>query len=258
MKRPRERLDPAEAALDGMTALVTGAGRGLGEGISRALAAAGARVTLVSRTARELEQVAETIAATGGSATVAPCDLTDPAALGRLVERVGAVDVLVNNAGTNVPQPFVDVDVETFERILGINVRAAFFASQAVARRMIARGTGGAIVNVTSQMGHVGAVNRSAYCLSKHAVEGLTKALAVELAPDGIRVNAVAPTYVETSMTRPFLADAAFRSDVVSRIPLGRVGRVEEIAAGVVFLSSPAASLITGTSLVIDGGYTAQ
>jgi len=248
----------SSASLDGMTALVTGAGRGLGLGIAQAMAAAGAAVMLVSRSAEELERAAAEIAAAGGSASAAVCDVTDAAAFGRLVERMDDLDALVNNAGINVPQPFVDVEEETLDRILRVNVRAAFLAAQAAARRMIARGGGGAILNVTSQMGHVGAANRSAYCTSKHAVEGLTKALAVELAPHAIRVNAVAPTYVETPMTAPFLADAAFRDDVVARIPLGRVGRIAEVAAGVVFLASPAASLITGTSLVIDGGYTAQ
>jgi NAD(P)-dependent dehydrogenase (short-subunit alcohol dehydrogenase family) len=249
---------PAPTPLGGMAVLVTGAGRGLGRGIAEAMAAAGATVTLVSRSADELERAAAEIAAAGGSASTAVCDVTDATAFAALVERLDAVDVLVNNAGINVPQPFVDVDAETLDRILGVNVRATFLAAQAAARRMIADGRGGAIVNLTSQMGHVGAPNRSAYCTSKHAVEGLTKALAVELAPHAIRVNAVAPTYVETPMTAPFLADAAFRDEVVGRIPLGRVGRIAEVAAGVVFLASPAASLITGASLVIDGGYTAQ
>jgi NAD(P)-dependent dehydrogenase (short-subunit alcohol dehydrogenase family) len=249
---------PTATPLDGMAVLVTGAGRGLGRGIAQAMAAAGAAVTLVSRSAGELERAAAEISAAGGSASTAVCDVTDGTAFGLLVERLDALDVLVNNAGINVPQPFVDVEAETLDRILSVNVRATFLAAQAAARRMIARGGGGAIVNVTSQMGHVGAANRSAYCTSKHAVEGLTKALAVELAPHAIRVNAIAPTYVETPLTAPFLADAAFREDVIARIPLGRVGAVAEVAAGVVFLASPAASLITGASLVIDGGYTAQ
>ncbi len=241
-----------------MTALVTGAGRGLGRGIAQALATAGAKVVLVSRSSADLQEVEAVIVADGGEARSAPCDVTDISEFARLVETLDRVDVLVNNAGTNIPRPFVDVDPASFDQIAALNVRATFFAGQAVARSMIGGGRGGSIVNVTSQMGHVGAPNRAAYCASKHAVEGLTKALAVELAGHDIRVNSVAPTYVETPMTAPFFADEAFRRDVVARIPLGRIGRVEDVTAAVVFLASPGASLITGASLLIDGGYTAQ
>jgi NAD(P)-dependent dehydrogenase (short-subunit alcohol dehydrogenase family) len=139
-----------------------------------------------------------------------------------------------------------------------VNVKGTFLTTQAAARRMVAAGTGGAIVNLSSQMGHVGAPRRSVYCATKHAVEGLTKALAVELAPHGIRVNSVAPTFVETPMTAPFLADEEFRADVLERIPLGRIGTVEDVVGAVLFLASPAAALVTGTSLLVDGGWTAQ
>jgi NAD(P)-dependent dehydrogenase (short-subunit alcohol dehydrogenase family) len=164
----------------------------------------------------------------------------------------------VNAAGTNIPEPFLDVDEAAFDALVAVNMKGTFLAAQAAARRMVAAGNGGAIVNLSSQMGHVGAARRSVYCATKHAVEGLTKALAVELAPHGIRVNAVAPTFVETPLTAPFLADDAFRAEVLDHIPLGRIGTVADVAGAVVFLASPAAALITGASLLVDGGWTAR
>jgi NAD(P)-dependent dehydrogenase (short-subunit alcohol dehydrogenase family) len=245
-------------SLTGRVAMVTGAGRGLGRAIAVALADAGAEVVLVSRTADELDEVARTVEVAGGTAHVAAGDVTDRAAIARMLDDLPLVSILVNNAGTNVPQPFLDVTEETFARVTSINVGATFFCSQEVVRRLVAAGEPGSIIHMSSQMGHVGAANRTVYCTTKHAIEGLTKAMAVELAPHGIRVNAVAPTYVETPMTAPFFADEEFRADVLGRIPLGRLGRPEDVASAVTFLASDAASLITGTSLRIDGGYTAQ
>jgi NAD(P)-dependent dehydrogenase (short-subunit alcohol dehydrogenase family) len=167
--------------------------------------------------------------------------------------------VFVNNAGSNIPEPFVDVTDEHLDRLLNLNVRAAFIAAQAAAKKMLAAaGRGGVIINMSSQMGHVGAVNRTVYCMTKHALEGLTKAMALELAPHGIRAVSIAPTFVETPMTRPMMARPEFAQWVRERIPAGRVGQPEDVAAAVVFAASPAASLVTGTSLVIDGGWTAQ
>jgi NAD(P)-dependent dehydrogenase (short-subunit alcohol dehydrogenase family) len=173
------------------------------------------------------------------------------------------LDVLVNNAGSNIPEPFVEVSEEHLDRLLGLNVRAAFLVAQAGAKKMLEapdrKARGGAIVNMSSQMGHVGAVNRSVYCLTKHALEGLTKAMALELAPHGIRVVSVAPTFVETPMYERMVVERPeFAQWVNQRIPAGRVGQPEDVAAAVVFAASPAASLITGTSLVVDGGWTAQ
>lgn len=237
--------------------VVTGASRGLGKGCAVAFAAQGAEVVLVARDQGELERVAAEIRGKGGNARVAACDVTVDADVQRLFAGLDRCDILVNNAGANRPQPFLEVDFETLDALLRLNVRSMFVVAQAAARRMT-QAHSGAIVNMSSQMGHVGGLRRTVYCMTKHAIEGLTKAMALDLAGSGIRVNAVAPTYIETPMTQPMLADRAFLQDVVRRIPLGRVGTIDEVAAAVLFLASSEASLITGTSLLVDGGYTAQ
>ena len=248
--------------LDGRTAVITGAGRGLGRAAAEALAAAGADLVLLSRTRSDLEQVAAFAKDVGVKAQIAVCDVTDGAAVRRLFARLDALDIVVNNAGGNIPEPFLDVTEEHLDRLMNLNVRSVFLVAQAAVRRMlddpIRKEQGGVIINMTSQMGHVGAPNRTVYCMSKHAIEGLTKSLALELAPHNIRVNSIAPTFVETPLTATFFAKPEFRAWVLDRIPLGRLGRLDEIAAAIVFLASPAASLMTGTSLVVDGGWTAQ
>jgi NAD(P)-dependent dehydrogenase (short-subunit alcohol dehydrogenase family) len=248
--------------LDGRVALVTGAGRGIGAEASIALAQAGAKLILLSRTRRELEEIAGRIAQGGGQAHVLVCDVTDSGQLHSEMDRLERLDILVNNAGTNFPEPLVEVSEDHLDRMLALNVRAAFLVAQAAVRKMLQapdrREQGGAIINVTSQMGRVGAERRTVYCMTKHAVEGLTKAMAVELAPNNIRVNAVAPTFLETPMTATFFANPEFKNWVLERIPLGRIGRMDEVTGAIVFLASPAASLITGASLAIDGGWTAR
>lgn len=237
--------------------VLTGASRGIGRGCAEAFAAEGARVVLLARASTELEDAADSIRQQGGVAQAVACDVTQPDQIQSVFEDLERCDILINNAGGNRPQPFLEVDLKTLDAYLELNVRAVFIASQAAARRMVDAGAG-VIINMSSQMGHVGGPNRTVYCMTKHAIEGLTKAMALDLASHGIRVNSVAPTYVETPMTRPFFADGQFRDDVLRRIPLGRLGRIEEVAAAVLFLASPAAGLITGTSLLVDGGYTAQ
>ena len=239
------------------TVVITGASRGIGRGCALAFAAQGAEVILVGRDAAALAEVATQAHKLGGSARAMVCDVTRDEEVGRLFAELQTCDVLVNSAGGNRPQPFLDVDASTLDSLLNLNVRSMFLTAQAAARLMVPR-RAGAIINMSSQMGHVGAVNRTVYCMTKHAIEGLTKAMAVELGPSGVRVNAVAPTYIETPMTRPFFEQPEFKQDVLSRIPLGRLGTVDEVAAAVLFLASPAAALITGTSLRVDGGYTAQ
>jgi NAD(P)-dependent dehydrogenase (short-subunit alcohol dehydrogenase family) len=253
---------PAKSAdsafrLDGKTALVTGAGRGIGRAAALALAAAGAKLILVSRTPSELDEVAREIASRGGKAQALPFDVTRSDVVRDAFTGLGRLDILVNNAGLNRPQPFLEVDEATLDLLLGLNVRAAFIVAQAAARLMVAAG-GGVIINMSSQMGHVGSeLNRTVYVMTKHALEGLTKAMAVELAPKGVRAVSIAPTFITTPLTKPFFDDPAFKKWVLDRIPLGRLGTVEEVAQAVVFLASPAASLVTGSSLLVDGGWTA-
>ena len=245
--------------LSGLSALVTGAGRGLGADIARALARSGAAVHVMSRSADELERLVEEIRKEGGSAEAAPCDVTDALAVQRVVERMPRVDILVNNAGTNYPEPFVDATPEHLDAMWLLNVRATFTTAQICAHRMIADGNrSGSIIHISSQLGHVGAANRSVYSMTKHAVEGLTKAMALELAPHNIRVNTVAPTFVETPLTEAFFAKPGFRDWVMARLPMGRLLPSEDVANAVCYLASDMASMITGTSLRLDGGWTAQ
>ncbi len=251
------QLSTPEMRLDGKVALVTGAGRGLGRACALALAGAGAEVVAVSRTGDELKALADEIGNDGGIAHALVCDITSRNQIEEKIGGLERVDVLVNNAGTNAPEPFVDVSEENYDRVMELNVKSLFVVSQIVARGMIRRGEGGSIIHMSSQMGHVGAPTRTVYCTSKHAVEGLTKAMGVELAPHGIRVNAIGPTFILTPMTRPFFENGDFREDTLARIPLGRLGELEDIMGAIVFLASPASALITGASLTIDGGWTA-
>jgi NAD(P)-dependent dehydrogenase (short-subunit alcohol dehydrogenase family) len=244
--------------LDGRRALVTGAGRGLGVACAAALAEAGAAVTLAARSQEEIEAVAESIRAAGGEARALVLDVLDADAVQEAIATQDPFDILVNNAGTNRPAPFLDVAFGDFDAVMALNLRAAFFVSQAVARRLRDDSKPGSIIHVSSQMGHVGGRNRTVYCASKHALEGLTKAMAIELGPLGIRVNTLCPTFIETPLTKPFFENDAFARDVIGRIKLGRLGQIEEIMGAVVFLASDAASLMTGSAVMLDGGWTAE
>jgi NAD(P)-dependent dehydrogenase (short-subunit alcohol dehydrogenase family) len=245
-------------SLSGRHAIVTGAGRGLGEACARALAHAGAHVTLMARSEGEIAGAAAAIRADGGSAGHVVCDVTDTAAFRRALDALPAPHVFLNNAGMNRPQPFDEVSEENFDAIMNLNLRAAFFAAQAAARRMIAEGIAGSIITMSSQMGHVGGQRRTVYCASKFAMEGMTKAAAIDLGRHGIRINTVCPTFIETPMTAPFLADPAFRGYVTSKIQLGRIGTPEDVTGAVVYLASDAARLVTGTHILVDGGWTAE
>ncbi|WP_310222024.1 SDR family oxidoreductase [Sphingobium xenophagum] len=244
--------------LDGRRALVTGAGRGIGLACAAALAQAGAHVTLAARSGEEIAAGAEAIRAACGQADWVRLDVSDVAGTTRSLAALAPFDILLNNAGTNRPKPFTEVSEEDYDAVLGLNLRAAFFAAQIVAGGMIAAGLRGSIIHMGSQMGHVGGARRSLYCASKWGLEGLSKAMALDLAPHGIRSNTIAPTFIETPMTRPFFEDKTFLASVLDKIKLGRLGSVEDLMGAVVFLASDASALMTGTSLIVDGGWTAE
>ena len=234
------------------TVLISGAGRGIGRACAVAFAQAGANVIAVARTEDDLESLASELP---GSVEPWVNDVTEESFYER-IEALEKLDVLVNNAGTNRPQPLVDVDAESLDAVIDLNVRAMFRTAQSAARVMLRNGSG-SIINMSSQMGHIGSPNRSVYCMTKHAVEGLTKAMAVELGPKGIRVNALAPTFIETPMTRPMLDDPDFKEFVQRMIPLGKVGQPNDVAVAALYLASDVSAMVTGHSLRIDGGWTA-
>jgi NAD(P)-dependent dehydrogenase (short-subunit alcohol dehydrogenase family) len=245
------------ASLDGKHAWVTGAGSGIGRASSVALARLGATIYLVGRTEDSLRGTAQLIGDHGGTAHVHVGDVTDVDFVATLMNGQ-RVDVLVNSAGRNIPRRLESIERQDFAAVMSVNVEAVLFVTQQAVARMRERGQGGSVVMISSQMGHVGGPERTLYCASKWAMEGMTKALALELASDGIRVNTVAPTFIETELTARSLAKADFRNWVLGEIPLGRLGTVDEVAAAVAYLASPASAMTTGSSLMVDGGWTAH
>jgi NAD(P)-dependent dehydrogenase (short-subunit alcohol dehydrogenase family) len=244
--------------LDGRVALVIGAGRGLGRGCAVELARAGARVVLVARTESELIEAA---AEAGNDAALIVADATQPSEVARVVGEaaaLGELSVLVAAAGTNRPGPARDYPISDWDLLFDLNVRATFLACQAFGDALLTRGRRGSIVMLSSQLGSVGYPGRVAYCATKHAVDGMTRALAVEWAREGIRVNAVAPTFVETPLTKQWLDDPAFRAEVLERrLPTGRLAEIEDVAHAVRYLACDASNNVTGHILKVDGGWTA-
>lgn len=243
---------------DGERALVTGASRGIGRAAAIALAQAGAEVTLAARSVAECEETAAALRAAGFAARAAALDVTDRAAVRGFIAREPPFGILLNNAGTNIREPFLDVADDSLDHLLDLNVRAMFTVVQAVARRLVEAGRPGSLINVSSINGHRGGTSRSVYTATKHAVEGATKGMAAELGRHGIRVNTLCPFFVETPLTEGILSDGAFRAALERRVPLGRVLRTEDLLGSVVFLASPASAMVSGLALIVDGGFNVQ
>lgn len=244
--------------LDGRRALVTGASAGIGEAAAVALAEAGADVLLAARRIETMQATVRALRDRGLKADAVALDVTDTASVRQVVAARGPFHILVNNAGTIVRQPFLEVTEEAFDRILGLNLRAAFFVAQEAARGMAEAGLDGSIVNIGSVNGHVARETISVYVASKFAVEGMTKAMALELGPRNIRVNSLCPTWIETPLVKALTRNPDFMQFALSRLPIGRLGRVEDLMGAIVFLASPASAMITGASLLVDGGQTVQ
>jgi NAD(P)-dependent dehydrogenase (short-subunit alcohol dehydrogenase family) len=244
--------------LDGKRALVTGASSGIGLGVAAALAEAGAEVTLVARRLADLQTVRDAIRARGGQAEARALDITDLDATSDMLAQAGPFDVLVNSAGLARHSPALQTTPEDYDAAMALNLRAAFFLTREVARGLITAGRPGSLINVSSQMGHVGGPDRAVYCATKHALEGMTKAMALEWGAQGIRVNTLCPTFIRTPLAEQTLANPERRAWILSKIKLGRVGEIEDLMGPIVFLASDAAAMVTGTHLIVDGGWTAE
>mgnify|MGYP001161180055 FL=1 len=248
--------------LKNKTALVTGAGKGLGRACAIALSEGGSNLIIISRTKKDLSEVSKIIKKNKSKCKSYICDLTNYSEIKKIINEQPRIDILVNNAGNNIPEHFTKVKTKNMEHLVNINTIAAFNVAQLCALKMIKlknrKKVGGSIINMSSQMGHVGGPIRSVYNMNKFGIEGLTKGMAIDLAKYNIRVNSIAPTFVVTPMTRKFLKNKKFRKETLSNIPLGRFAEMSEISSAVVFLASDAASMITGTSLLVDGGWTAK
>lgn len=245
-------------SLDGKRALVTGGSKGLGFACAVALAAAGAEVWIAARHRDALASAVELAASENLTLHPLALDITDPQRVEEALSQLPALDILVNSAGLARHQPFLEVSEANFDAVMALNLRATFFISQHVARRMRQQGIAGTIIHISSQMGHVAGPQRSVYCASKFALEGLTRTMALELGEAGIRVNTLCPTFIETELSRQSLSDPAFREYVMNNIKLPRLGKVEDVMGPVVFLASDAAGMITGSALMVDGGWTAS
>jgi 2-deoxy-D-gluconate 3-dehydrogenase len=243
--------------LDGKRALVTGASSGIGFGCAAALAAAGAHVVLAARTKSSLDEAVATLTDAGLSAESLLMDISDTAAITDALQSQTAFDILVNSAGTAAHAPALETSVEAYDTVMDTNVRGAYFVSVEAAHGMVAAKRGGSIIHISSQMGHVGGVDRTVYCASKHALEGMIKAMAIEWGPHNIRINTICPTFIKTPLTEVTFSNPERVSWIKSKIKLDRIGEVEDIMGAVLFLASDASALITGTSLKIDGGWTA-